>query len=81
MRQEITVINTSSDRVERAGHVFQPKSEAKVTVTATGRSEIKACRALSIFEPGYRCEVCGFVAKNPGALSFHKKSHKKEAAG
>lgn len=77
----VTVINTSREQVWRAGYVFQPERERTVKVTTSGLAEIKACQTLSLFEPGFRCDHprCGFIAKNSGALRFHKKSHEKKA--
>lgn len=82
MRTEITVVNMSRNQVWRAGHVFGPKQERTIAVTDTGLAEIKACQALSIFEPGIRCDHpgCGFIAKSEGGLRFHKRIHDKNKA-
>lgn len=86
---EITVTNKTGDEVWRGGYVFQPRATRTVNVDKTGMAEIKACQALRIesadkkekTEPKreYPCDFpdCKFVAKNPGALSFHKKKHAK----
>ncbi len=82
MRIEITAVNTSRDEIWRGGYVFQPRQERTVLVTETGYAEIKACQALSIFDPGIRCTHpgCTFVAKSEGGLRFHKKIHEKKPA-
>ncbi len=83
MRTEITVVNTSRDEVWRAGYVFRPRQERTVSVTKNGYREIRACQALTIFEPGVRCDHpgCAFVAKNESGLRFHKRAHQQVKAG
>lgn len=75
MKSEIVVINTSSFAVERAGYIFSPKREKRITATEAGLAEIRACQSLQVFEPGLKCDFpgCDFVAANEKSLRFHKK--------
>lgn len=86
---EITVTNKTGDEVWRGGYVFQPRASRTINVDKTALAEIKACQALRIEKAAkeekkttareYKCDHpgCVFVAKNPGALAFHKKKHAK----
>jgi len=76
----VTVVNTSLQPVWRGGYVFPPRQEKTVRVSGAKLAEVRACAALQVFDPGFRCDQpdCTFVAKNEASLRLHKKKEHNE---
>jgi len=79
-KENIVVVNMLDEIVYRAGFVFRPKAERKVSVTKNGYAELEACGALVIYTNGLKCDCpgCDFTAKSERGLQNHKRKHRKD---